>query len=259
MRMNDYNGTSWIFPPSPGADPDFRLFCFPYAGGGASIFRQWQEKMPPGVQVCGVQLPGRENRITEAPCTDLLLLVERIFAGLRPLMDRPFAFFGHSLGAKLAFELARLLRKRSQPQPRHLFIAGSRAPHLREPRPLHHLPEHLFIEELRRYAATPDVLLENRELMAFYLPLLRADFTVDETYVHSAGTPLQCPLTVYGGLDDREVAPGELEAWQQHSTGAFCCRMFAGNHFFIKSAQDLVLEELHRDISGLLRRSETCR
>ncbi|WP_310598895.1 alpha/beta fold hydrolase [Desulfobulbus sp.] len=259
MRLNNASHTSWIFPQPLGSEPDFRLFCFPYAGGGASIFRQWQEHLPVGVQVCGVQLPGRENRITEAPHTDLRLLVEQMFAGLLPFLNKPFAFFGHSLGAKLAFELARLLRKKHQPQPRHLFVAGSRAPHLREPRPLHQLPEHVFIEELRRYEATPEVLLANKELMAFYLPLLRADFTVDETYVYAEEAPLPCPLTVYGGLADKEVAQEELEAWQRHSTGIFCCRMFAGNHFFIKSAQDLVLVELLRDISGLLRQPESGR
>jgi Predicted thioesterase involved in non-ribosomal peptide biosynthesis len=259
MQLNNFHNTPWIFPQSPGAEPEFRLFCFPYAGGGASIFRQWQEYMPDGVQVCGVQLPGRENRITESPHTDLRLLVEHILVGLRPFLNKPFAFFGHSLGAKIAFELARLLRKKHQPQPRHLFVAGSRAPHLLETCPLHQLPDHSFIEELRRYEATPEVLLENKELMAFYLPLLRADFTVDETYAYAEEVPLQCPLTVYGGLADKEVTREELEAWQQHSTDVFCCRMFAGNHFFIKSAQELVFAELRRDIFRMLPQSDTYR
>lgn len=243
--------TPWIFPSPVGGQPACRLFCFPYAGGGASVFRQWQQQMPPSVQVCAIQLPGRETRMAEAPHTDLATLVEQLFAALGPLLKTPFALFGHSLGAKIAFVLARHAQKQRCPI-RHLFVAGCRAPHLREPRPLHHLPEPDFIEALRRYAATPESLLTNRELMALYLPLLRADFTLDETYVYQPDVPLHCPLSVYGGEDDLEARPEELDAWRQHCSATFCRHMFPGDHFFIKSAQALLLAQLHRDLSTLV-------
>lgn len=131
------------------------------------MFRQWQSHMPAQVQVCSVQLPGRENRMNEQACLVLSHLVERIFTGLYHLFDVPFAFFGHSLGAKIAFELARCAQQNKLPL-RCLLVAASRAPHIREPRPLHHLPDQLFLQELRRYSATPEALLANQELMAVF-------------------------------------------------------------------------------------------
>lgn len=243
------NRTPWIFPHPDIEQPECRLFCFPYAGGGASVFRQWQQHMPPGVQVCAVQLPGRESRMAEVPCTDLESLVEQLYDALASLLETPFALFGHSLGAKIAFALAICAQKRQRPV-RHLFVAGSRAPHLQEPRPLHHLPDAELIAALRRYAATPEALLANRELMSLYMPLLRADFTLDETYVYRDDEPLLCPLTVFGGEDDPETGSEDLDAWQQHCKSTFCCHMFPGGHFFIRSAQKQLLSRLIRELAG---------
>jgi surfactin synthase thioesterase subunit len=154
--------------------------------------------MPEDVEVCLVQLPGRENRITERRFTSLLPLIDAIAEALDPYFDLPFAFFGHSIGAKIAFELARELRRKKGVQPVLLFVSGSRPPHIPEPRPLHLLPEHEFTEEHRRFSGTPEAVMQSRDLMEMYLPILRTDFTVDETYVYSdALTPTALRLSSF--------------------------------------------------------------
>ena len=234
----------WLILGKPNRKIRLRLFCFPYAGGGASIFRQWQESMPEGVEVCAVQLPGRENRVTELPFTRLSLLVDAMVEALDPYFDVPFAFFGHSIGAKIAFELARELRRKNAVQPVHLFVSGSRPPHIPEPRPLHLLPEHEFTKELRRFSGTPEAVMQSRDLMEMYLPILRADFSIDETCVYYEDNPLDCPISAFGGSEDKEANREELEAWRQHTLSSFTLQMFQGDHFFIKSSQSILLHSI---------------
>lgn len=236
-----HRNTSWLILGKPKRKNRLRLFCFPYAGGGASIFRQWSDEMPEGVEVCAVQLPGRENRIAEPPFTILSSLVDAMVEALDPYFDVPFAFFGHSIGAKIAFELARALRRKNGVQPVHLFVSGSRSPHIPEPRPLHLLPEREFIKELHRFSGTPEEVMQSRELMDMFLPILRADFAVDETYVYYKDNSLNCPISAFGGTEDKEANREELDAWRQHTLGSFTLQMFHGDHFFIKSSQLLLL------------------
>ena len=232
---------AWLILREPKRKTRLRLFCFPYAGGGASVFRQWSENMPEGVEVCPVQLPGRENRITDSPFTKLALLVDAMVEAFDPYFDVPFAFFGHSIGAKIAFELARELRRKKGAQPVHLFVSGSRPPHIPEPRPLHLLPEHEFTKELRRFSGTPEAVMQSRDLMEMYLPILRADFALDETYVYYEDNLFDCPISAFGGNEDKETNREELDAWRQHTTGTFTLQIFQGDHFFIKSSQSLLL------------------
>lgn len=241
--------TPWaVFPrPSPGAR--LRLFCFPYAGGGASVYHTWPQGLPPDVEVCAVQPPGRERRMSEAPFSSLDELVESAAAGLAPLLDVPCAFFGHSNGALVAFALIRRLRREGLPLPLAFFPSGRTAPHLprRQP-PLHALPEDEFREGLRRLRGTPEEVLEHPELMELFSPLLRADFAIGETYTHREEPPLSIPMTAFGGMGDEDVSREELEAWREHTTGAFGTRIFPGDHFFIRHDQDRVLAELAREL-----------
>lgn len=248
-----YRNTPWLILGKPKRRTRLRLFCFPYAGGGAAIFRQWQENIPEGVQICAVQLPGRENRITDPPFTKLAPLVDAIAKALDPYFDLPFAFFGHSIGAKIAFELARELRRKNGVQPVHLFVSGSRPPHIPEPRPLHLLSEHEFIKELRRYSGTPEAVMQSRDLMEMYLPILRADFSIDETYIYYEDDPFDCPITAFGGSEDKEANREELDAWRQHTLGPFTLQMFQGDHFFLKSSQSLLLDSISRALARHLR------
>ena len=228
-----------------------RLFCLPPAGSGASPFRAWARALPDGIELCPIQLPGREERLTERPYDRLAPLVDALAGALRDHLDRPFALFGHSMGALLAFELARALRRDGAGLPLlHLFVSGYRAPHLPDPDPpLHPLPGPAFWDEVRRLNGTPTVVLDNAELRRLVEPTLRADFAVHETYAHEPGEPLACPISVFGGLDDQEVSRGQLEEWRRHARGPFILRMLPGDHFFIHPSRDALLRAIAEDLA----------
>jgi medium-chain acyl-[acyl-carrier-protein] hydrolase len=222
--------------------PGQRLFCFPYAGGGASAFRLWRPDLSDVAEVCPVQLPGREARLAEPPVSDACELVARLADGLGPFLDRPFAFFGHSMGALVAFELARELRRRRQRGPSHLFASGFRAPNRPNPnRPLHALPMADFLRELRAYDGTPHEVLDNALLMELMEPALRADFALHETYRYREEAPLACPVTVLGGRDDVKVSLEDLAGWQRMTTGGHELRLLPGGHFYVHTARSQVL------------------
>jgi amino acid adenylation domain-containing protein len=242
---------SWIAFRKPNAQARLRLFCFPYAGAGASIYRTWSDGLPADVEVCPVQLPGRGTRLTETPFTRLAPLVEALARAMGPLLDKPFAFFGHSLGALVVFELARQLRRQSGVQPVRLFVSADFAPqvHHRE-RPIHALPENEFLAELRRLSGIPGKVLAETDLMQLMLPILRADFAVYETYAYSMEPPLNCPISTFGGLQDQRVSRGDLEAWRDQTSGSFSLRMFPGDHFFWNTTQPLLLQALSEELRG---------
>lgn len=245
--------SSWLAYHEPNSRAKLRLFCFPYAGGSALVFHKWRDSLPPFVEVCPVQLPGRGNRLQTPPFTNMDDVVQAAGEALLPHLDMPFAFFGHSMGASISFELARLLRREGRRMPQHLYISGRRAPHIidRDP-PLYHLPDAELLYELRQLNGTPKEVLEHPELMAMMLPLLRADFSVAETYVCEPEPPLDIPVTVFGGLADKDVTRADLEAWQEHSTGSFKLRMLAGDHFFLNTSQAVLLRLLSSELNSLV-------
>lgn len=230
------NANPWLACPKPNPGAAVRLFCFPYSGAAASIYYPWAEMLPPSIEVCPVQLPGHGTRLREPLATRLTPQVEALAAGLAPACDRPFAFFGHSMGALLSFELARHLRRQGKPGPIHLFVSGHGAPHLpdRNP-PLHQLPDDQFVAKLRELNGTPEEVLRHQELLQLLIPVLRADFAVCETYVYQPEPPLDCPISAYGGLGDGYVNREELAAWQEQTTGRFSLRMFPGDHFYLNT------------------------
>jgi medium-chain acyl-[acyl-carrier-protein] hydrolase len=224
----------WLIIPKPNPQAKLRLFCFPYAGGGAAIFKAWHKELNPKIEVCAVQLPGRENRLSEPAFNRLQPLIEAISQAILPNLNQPFAFFGHSMGGLICFELASYLRRIYNLTPVHLFISAASAPHIPDTKPpIHNLPQIDFLEELRRFNGTPNEVLENQELMELISPTLRADFGVLETYIYSKSPPLSCAITAFGGITDPEVSQTELAAWQEHTTGEFSLQMLPGNHFFI--------------------------
>ncbi len=175
--------------------------------------------------------------------------VRAIASALIPYLDKPFVFFGHSMGGLISFELTRLLRRKSARSPVHLFISGRRAPQLpSEKPPIHTLPELAFLQELRHLKGTPEEVLVNTELMQLLLPILRADFAVLETYLYTKEPPLECPITVFGGWQDREVSCDELEAWREQTSTAFSLYMLPGDHFFIHSAQTLLFQRITKQL-----------
>jgi medium-chain acyl-[acyl-carrier-protein] hydrolase len=239
-----------IFEPRPEAE--LRMFAFPYAGGGASIYRLWPRLLPPSVELVAVQLPGRESRWRDPSFRDLPTLVAEASKALRPHMDRPFVFFGHSMGGAISHELARALRDQGAALPRQLFVSGRPAPRAEDDgEDIHDLPKDEFIARLRDYAGTPEEVLQNEELMALVEPLVRADFAVCETYEFDPEPPpLDLPVTVFGGTGDEEVPREDLELWRQETTGEFRLHMLDGGHFFLNDEDrrdellDLLVSEL---------------
>ena len=223
---------------SPNPEAQVRLFCFPAAGAGASLFRQWPALFPTEVEVCPVRRPAEETRWGEKPFTRLTALVEELRSGLLPCFDKPFAFFGCSLGAILAFELARLLLRRDRASPVHLFVAAMVGPPFVMKRRLHDLPEQEFRAQLRELGGTPPEVLENEELMSLLAPLLRADFALAETYTYQPAPTIGCPISAYGGLEDVECPEERLADWKPHTTGSFRRRVFPGGHFFLNSVRE---------------------
>lgn len=246
----------WITFPRRDAGASLRLFVFPYAGGGAAAFRDWHSDLPRGVELCPVQPPGRESRWSEERLTDVGEAVEAARDALLPyLEEKPFVLMGHSLGGVLAFELARRLRSTGGPRPLRLVVSGRSAPHVPPPTPpLHTLPDDELLEELRRLGGTPDEVMESPELMELMLPVLRADFTMSETYVYEEGPPLACPISAFGGTEDLLTEPDDVAAWEDYTSQEFRSRLFPGGHFFVSSHRDEVLKALSAELrrSGLL-------
>jgi medium-chain acyl-[acyl-carrier-protein] hydrolase len=245
---------SWTAGHEPNPQARLRLFCFPYAGGSALMFRIWSNALPADVEACPIQLPGRSTRLMERPFTDLSSLIQVLAQALSSLLDKPFAIFGHSLGALMGFELARQLRRQYGVSPARLFISAGCAPQIpRRGSPIHTLPAKEFLAEVRRLNGIPKEVVEHDELMEIVIPLLRADFALYEAYVYSAEPPLNCPISAFGGLQDRKVTHRDLEAWRDQTTGAFSLRMLPGDHFFLNTTQPLLLQmlsqELHRGIA----------
>ena len=235
----------WLYHFEPNPKASVRLFCFPYAGGTALVYRTWAQRLPPSVEVTAIQLPGRASRMQEPLMSRLSDVVAPIASALAPFLDKPFAFFGHSMGALTSFEVARFFRRQGRELPRHMFVSGRPAPQLNsERRTLYNLPTDELITELQQLEGTPREVLEHPELMDLMLPTLRADFSVCDTYEYTEEAPLASPITAFGGLQDSDISRRKLEAWREQTSAAFTVRMFPGNHFFIHSHETLLLNLL---------------
>jgi medium-chain acyl-[acyl-carrier-protein] hydrolase len=226
----------WFEHLSRGQAPSLRLFCFPYAGGTSDVYRSWQRWFSEQIDLCLVHLPGRGKRLKERTFTQTTPLVEAIADRMAPETDVPYALYGHSMGATIAFELTHeLIRRRCAP-PQHLFVSGRRAPHCPRTEPTtFNLPHDEFIAELRRLNGTPSEVLENPELIELFMGLLRADFELVETYQYQPTERLSCPITVYGGVHDKEVSVESCHAWKEQTSANCKVKMVNGDHFFIRN------------------------
>lgn len=245
----------WFVRPEPREEAELRLFCLPYAGGGAALYRPWLAHLPPSIELTMVQLPGREARLREAPYTRMDDLIEDLTPAVAASLDRPYMLFGHSMGALLAFELARALVCRGAPAPECLFVSGRRAPQLPDPdEPLHTLADAAFVRAIvRRYNGIPRAILEDVELLRLFLPTLRADFTLLEGYSYRPGPPLTCPIMAFGGRADERASCAELAAWGCQTPTPVEVTLLPGDHFYLQSARaELVaaLVERTRDLVG---------
>ncbi len=232
--------------PAPGT---FRLFCFPYAGAGAYMFRSWAAALPPQIELYAIQLPGREDRIRELPMTRLDDVTAMLTTDLGQLTDRPYGFFGHSLGAVLSAEVARRLTLR-QPQaaPSNLFVSGCRSLQIieRHRQAVHDLDDEDLIAHIRKLNGTPEEILRDPGMMTLILRLIRADYALFDQYTYTPGPPLRCPVTVLGGDADPSTSEASLTPWSELTSGPTDVHIVPGDHFFVVSAQDQVVEVLTR-------------
>ncbi|GAA2288471.1 non-ribosomal peptide synthase [Streptomyces ruber] len=240
-----------------------RLVCFPQAGGGTLAYRPWAAALAPDVEVLPVVLPGRDSRYAEPPYTDLRRLARAAAAGLRPILSDheppvPYAFFGHSLGAVLAYETARVLSEAHHP-PALLIVSGSAPPHraAETARACHTLPDEEFLTEVVRLGGVPHAALDEPELIRVMLPVLRADFTAAETYAHAAAVPLDCPVAVYAGDADTSVPRAQLTGWDRVTqVRPVRHRLFAGDHFYLDDARQPLLRALREDLQEAAAHAE---
>ncbi|HEX8434771.1 thioesterase II family protein [Archangium sp.] len=235
----------WFPTRQPNPRARLRVFCFPYAGGGASIYNGWSAALPADVELCAIQLPGRERRILEKPFREMSPLLDALEPQLAPLLDKPFVFFGYSMGTRLALGLAQRWQARGAPLPLGMVMAAATAPH--RPRPIRdHLDDAAFIELLRTYEGTPALVFEHRELLEMILPSLRADFALADAMLPSQ--PVGCPISAWMGEEDPHVPPGEHVHWRELTTGEFRVRHFPGKHFFLRTARAPLLEALREEL-----------
>jgi medium-chain acyl-[acyl-carrier-protein] hydrolase len=231
----------------------FRLFCLPYSGGGASVYHSWEGILPPTIEIIPIELPGRGSRMIEPPYTHIDDLVQDLSAALLPYLDRPFAFFGHSMGALVGFEISRHLRDAHCLFPFHLFISGHGAPHIQDrEKSIHELSDEQLVEKLREMNGTQEEILNNPELRSIILPVIRADFSICGTYRYRPAAPLSCPMDIFGGLGDRYVPRCDLEAWAEHTSSACKVRMFPGDHFFLNQSRLLLLRVIAQELFALM-------
>jgi surfactin synthase thioesterase subunit len=247
----------WLCRLGNNKKPTLRIFCFSYAGGGVSTYRNWPALLPKNIEVVAIQLPGRESRFAEAPIDSLSGLLSKLTQEVPKLFDVPFVFFGHSLGALVAFEFTRTLRALRLPSPEKLFVSGRRAAHLSlDRKPFHQLSDDELIEEIKKFDDSNQELFDNRDLMKLMMPTLRADFTIHDTYQYTNAEPLQTPITVFGGLDDYTTDHESLTAWQKHSQQEINVSMLSGEHFFIDTAREVLLHRLTKELEKLTRQQE---
>jgi surfactin synthase thioesterase subunit len=227
-----------------------RLFCFPYAGAGASIYFSWNTHFRSyPVELCFVQLPGHESRLREPPVARLGPLIEGLLPALQPWLDLPFCFFGHSMGTLVSFEAMRELRRRGWPLPARAFMSGSPPPNVRSYANISHLGDDALLAALAgRYAQIPDGLMDHPGLRELVMPAIRADLGVIESYTFQPEEPLDVPLTVLGGLSDPSTPIERLTLWSDHTRHPLKTRLVPGGHFYIRPPPRELLQIVTADL-----------
>ncbi|MFF7446756.1 MULTISPECIES: alpha/beta fold hydrolase [unclassified Streptomyces] len=241
----------WVLRPEPRDGAAVRLLCVPYAGGGTTVFHGWAAGLPDWIDVWLLRLPGREVRLREKPRTDLLRLAREAADALAPGLDGPFAVFGHSLGALIGFEVARELRRRHGLEVSHLTVSARGTPEIPQAERMSHLlSDEEFLDALdRRFRAVPPQIRQDPEMRALYLPVLRGDIAMLETYRYRAERPLRCAITALSGTEDQEAREEDMRGWRHHGAGGFTQHAYRGGHFFLQEHRAALLGLLAQDLA----------
>lgn len=219
------------------------LFCFPYAGGGASVYRSWIGKFQDRITICPIQLPGREERINEKAYTNMTDLVDEIEYTISNLIQGEYMLWGHSMGAKIIYELEKRFEKRKKIA-KCIFVSASRTPNLQEERKIYNLPDESFIKAIGKLGGTPKSILDNKEIMSLFIPMLRADFELDETYYDKKINILHCSIIAFAGEKDEEVKVEEISNWKNYTDKYFNYKIFKGGHFFLHDQEEKIISEI---------------
>lgn len=246
--MNSKN--AWIDLNPDVVSTEVRLFCFPYAGGSSSVFREWPTRFPDTIDICPIHLPGRGKRFSDTLIHNIDQIAEEAAKAMLPYLDLPYILFGHSMGATVAFEVAQRIQKKRALGPRCLIVSGRRAPHTESTSPpIHKLPDHLFIEEVLKMNGTSDEILKKPEVINLVLPFLRADFEAIETYRPSSSFfSLNCRIVALGGKEEKGSA-GSTESWRRYSKNGFRKEIVPGDHFFLRGKAERFFEILNEELS----------
>ncbi len=238
---------SLFFVPVPNPQATMRLVCFPYAGGSSTSFMAWAGRLLPGVELVLCQLPGRVPRLFEPPYEDMSSLVRDLTSDIQPLIAKPLAFFGHSMGCKVAYQLMVSMHQQGLPLPVQLIVSAASAPfYPRRQSPIHNLPDKQLIAAIAKMNGTPKEVLEDEELMGLYIPSIRADFKIIETYINESRQPLPTCLAIMGGVMDDSVLPSELTDWSQVFQETRATRWFQGGHFYINHQVDACVDYINQ-------------
>jgi medium-chain acyl-[acyl-carrier-protein] hydrolase len=228
-----------------------RLFCFPYSGANATIYSSWADSLPGSIEICAIQYPGHGNRIGDRLRYHVDDLIESILPDVTTRLDIPYAFFGHSLGALVGYEISKKLP--TQGSLVHVFVSAHRAPQIPDPNPtLHNLDDLTFLDRIVKLGGMEKELIQSKELVEIILPILKADFTICENYQFQDKYILDCPVSVFGGLEDLYISRNDLLAWKELTSRAFSLRMFPGDHFFIRKSQYYILQVIARELNQFL-------
>ena len=241
ITMAEKNRWIKIFKKRPRAGT--RLFCFHFAGGGASVFKNWNNLLPAEIELCAVQLPGREDRYNETPLENYHTAIAELIPRIRPLLDKPFIFFCHSMGTIIGFQLALALYKDYNLTPLRCFFSASAAPNNKPLfKKIAHLPEKEFKAEILSFGGIPREVTSSPGLLKIMLPLLRHDFRLIDSFTYEDCDLLHCPLTILGGQDDSNVPPAKLEGWHNVSTEETNIILFRGGHFYLLENMELLVQ-----------------
>jgi medium-chain acyl-[acyl-carrier-protein] hydrolase len=239
----------WLAPHRQRPSARLRLFCLPFAGGSASAYRDWSTALPRDVEVCPVELPGRGTRYSEPAVASLHELIPALTDALEGWFDRPFVFYGHSMGALLAFELAHELRARTWLEPAALFVGARPGPSESDQIAVADMTDAEVIAYIRSMSDHPE-LLDHPELMKLLLPTLRRDLALCGTYSYRPRRKLACSMTVFGGIEDH-ISRTQLESWRAETENAVDVEMLPGGHFFLRTSRDALLRSLSARLDAL--------
>lgn len=239
---------NWFIHPRPNSNAIARLFCFHPAGGNALFFQNWAKELHSSIEPIFIQLPRRSLHLGKPLLTRMDSVISYLSKAILEYCNKPYYFFGHSLGALIAFELAHALLKNNKPHPHCIFASGKSPPHLPSNKFTYHLSDGDFIDVIKQYNGIPTEIFNENSLIELFLPVLRADFEILETYVYQDRPPLFCDLIALGGIDDPIVKPNSIKEWQNYTSGSFNYHLLPGDHFFIKAKLKNVLNIIYQEI-----------